>query len=78
MPRKPGRPQPPGRKAKRVRPAAPPGRFHEEQVVIRARIAAAEEAEDPVGAAGGSRYPRVAKSQRAHRPVDPAGPRGLS
>ena len=43
MPRKPGRPRPPGRKAKRVRPSAPPGRFGEEPVVIRARIAAAGE-----------------------------------
>src|SRR3954463_3948039 len=42
MPRKPGRPKPPGRKAKRVRPSARP-RFIEEPVVIRARIAAAGE-----------------------------------
>ena len=42
MPRKPGRPRPPGRKAKRVRPSARPG-FGEEPVVIRARIAAAGE-----------------------------------
>lgn len=43
MPSKPGRPKPPGRKAKRVRPSAPPGRRNEAQVVIRARIVAAEE-----------------------------------
>src|SRR3954469_16168657 len=43
MPRKPGRPKPPGRKAKRVRPSARPKRFTEEPVVIRARIAAAGE-----------------------------------
>src|SRR3954470_10844706 len=43
MPRKPGRPGPPGRKAKRVRPSARPKRFSEEPVVIRARIAAAGE-----------------------------------
>ena len=42
MPRKPGRPRPPGRKARRVRPSARPG-FGEEPVVIRARIAAAGE-----------------------------------
>src|SRR3954471_11542686 len=42
MPRKPGRPKPPGRKAKRVRPSARP-RFSEEPVVIRTRIAAAGE-----------------------------------
>ncbi len=39
MPRKPGRSRPPGRKAKRVRPA----RFIEEPEVLRARIAAAGE-----------------------------------
>ena len=43
MPRQPGRPKHPQRKAKRARPAARPGRFTEEPVVIRARIAAAEE-----------------------------------
>jgi Fe-S-cluster containining protein len=43
MRRKPGRPKPPGRKAKRVRPSARPKRFTEEPVVIRARIAAAGE-----------------------------------
>ena len=43
MPRKPGRPRPPGRKAKRVRPSGRPKRFTEEPVVIRARIAAAGE-----------------------------------
>src|SRR3954466_15505220 len=43
MPRKPGRPKPPGRKAKRVRPSARPGRFREEPIAIRARIAAAGE-----------------------------------
>src|SRR3954452_25307162 len=43
MPRKPGRPKPPGRRAKRVRPPARP-RFSQEPVVIRARIAAAGEA----------------------------------
>ncbi len=43
MPRKPGRPKPPGRKAKRARPSPRPGRFSEETVVIRARIAAAEQ-----------------------------------
>ena len=42
MPRKPGRPKPPGRKAKRVRPPARL-RFSEEPVVIRARITAAGE-----------------------------------
>ncbi len=42
MPRKPGRPRPPGRKAKRVRPPARP-RFREEPAVTRARIAAAGE-----------------------------------
>src|SRR3954454_16883821 len=42
MPRKPGRPKPPGRKAKRVRPPARP-RFKEEPVVTRARIATAGE-----------------------------------
>src|SRR4051794_35952749 len=42
MPRKPGRPKPPGRKAKRVRPSARP-RFGEEPVVIRARISSAGE-----------------------------------
>jgi Fe-S-cluster containining protein len=42
MPRKPGRPKPPGRKAKRVRPSARP-RFSEEPVVIRARISSAGE-----------------------------------
>jgi Fe-S-cluster containining protein len=44
MPLKPERPKPPGRKAKRLRPSAPSGKFHEEQVVIRSRIAAAQEA----------------------------------
>src|SRR3954452_16826041 len=43
MPRKPGRPRPPGRKAKRARPSARPKRFREEPFVIRARIAAAGE-----------------------------------
>src|SRR5947209_5407335 len=43
MPRKPGRPRPSGRKAKRVRPSARPRRATEEPVVIRARIAAAGE-----------------------------------
>src|SRR3954469_348750 len=43
MPRKPGRPKPPGRKAKRDRPSARPGRFREEPMVIRARITAAGE-----------------------------------
>ncbi|AGA31228.1 YkgJ family cysteine cluster protein [Singulisphaera acidiphila] len=43
MQRKPKRPKPPGRKAKRVRPSAPPERFNEEPVVIRARFAAAGE-----------------------------------
>jgi Fe-S-cluster containining protein len=43
MPRKPGRPRPPGRKAKRVRPSARPERYSEEPVVIRARITAAGE-----------------------------------
>jgi Fe-S-cluster containining protein len=42
MPRKPGRPKPPGRKAKRVRPSARP-RFTEEPAVIRVRLAAAGE-----------------------------------
>src|SRR4051794_32005791 len=42
MPRKPGRPKPPGRKARRVRPAARPG-FGEEPTVVRARMAAAGE-----------------------------------
>src|SRR6185312_5394304 len=42
MPRKPGRPKHPKRKAKRARPSARLGRFSEEPVVIRARIAAAE------------------------------------
>src|SRR4051812_12699420 len=42
MPRRPGRPRPPGRKAKRVRPPAPP-RLGEEPAVTRARIAAAGE-----------------------------------
>lgn len=42
MPRRPGRPRPPGRKAKRVRPPARP-RLGEEPVVTRARIAAAGE-----------------------------------
>src|SRR4051812_29974777 len=42
MPRKPGRPRPPGKKAKRVRPPARP-RFREEPAVIRARMAAAGE-----------------------------------
>jgi Fe-S-cluster containining protein len=41
MPRKPGRPRPPGRKAKRVRPSARQERFREEPVVTRARISAA-------------------------------------
>jgi hypothetical protein len=41
MPRKPGRPRPLGRKAKRVRPPARPGRFSENPVVTRARMAAA-------------------------------------
>jgi Fe-S-cluster containining protein len=44
MPRKPGRPRPPGRKAKRVRPSARPERFTEELVITRARISAASEA----------------------------------
>jgi Fe-S-cluster containining protein len=43
MPRKPGRPRPLGRKAKRVRPPARPKRFTEEPAVIRARITAAVE-----------------------------------
>src|SRR3954449_8118779 len=43
MPHKPGRPRPPGRKGKRVRPPARPKRATEEPVVIRARIAAAGE-----------------------------------
>ncbi len=43
MPRKPGRPIPPGRKAKRVRPSARSKRFTEEPVVIRSRISAAGE-----------------------------------
>ena len=42
MPRKPDRPKPLGRKAKRVRPSARP-RFSEEPVVIRARISSAGE-----------------------------------
>src|SRR3954452_464221 len=42
MPRKPGRPKPPGRRAKRVRPPARP-RFTEEPAVVRARMAAAGE-----------------------------------
>src|SRR3954468_21982616 len=42
MPRKPGRPRPPGRKARRARPSARP-MFREEPVVIRARVAAAGE-----------------------------------
>jgi Fe-S-cluster containining protein len=42
MPRKPHRPGP-RRKAKRVRPSARPGRSSEEPIVVRARIAAAEE-----------------------------------
>ena len=44
MPRKPGRPKHPRKKAKRARPSARPGRFSEEPVVTRARIAAAGEA----------------------------------
>src|SRR3954453_1497775 len=43
MPHKPGRPRPPRRKGKRVRPPARPKRATEEPVVIRARIAAAGE-----------------------------------
>jgi Fe-S-cluster containining protein len=43
MPRKPRRPRPPGRKAKRVRPSTRPNRFCEEPAVIRARISAARE-----------------------------------
>lgn len=42
MPRKSGRPRPPVRKAKRVRPSARP-RFSEEPVITRARLAAAGE-----------------------------------
>ncbi|WP_422923788.1 YkgJ family cysteine cluster protein [Singulisphaera sp. PoT] len=44
MPRKPGRPRPPGRKAKRVRPRARRARLLEEPAVTRARLAAAGEA----------------------------------
>jgi Fe-S-cluster containining protein len=43
MPRKPGRPKLPVRKAKRVRPPARPGRSGEDPAVIRARMAAAGE-----------------------------------
>src|SRR3954454_470 len=43
MPRRPRRPKPPGRKAKRVRSSAIPERFSEEPVVVRARLAAARE-----------------------------------
>ena len=43
MPRKTGRPRPPGKKAKRVRPSAILERFSEEPVVTRARIAAASQ-----------------------------------
>ncbi|MHC5540226.1 YkgJ family cysteine cluster protein [Singulisphaera rosea] len=42
MPRKPGRPRPPVRKAKRVRPSAR-SRFHEEPAVTRARLETARE-----------------------------------
>ncbi len=54
MPRKPGRPKHPHRKAKRVRPSARPGRFSEEPVVIRARIAAAGESLKILSSAGGA------------------------
>src|SRR3954447_19932278 len=42
MPRKPGRPRPPKRKAERVRPSARP-KFTEEPAITRARMAAAGE-----------------------------------
>jgi Fe-S-cluster containining protein len=43
MPRRPGRPRPPGRRAKRVRPSARPKTFTEAPVVDRSRIVSAQE-----------------------------------